>query len=717
MPTIQINDALGVSLDAKLAPTSALLQYAKDLPGMILQGADLARLKALTLADPAARSLSPKLVFRKPLTLSADRPELTVQSDAGFSFRVLSSGSVFDSDDYGDNVPIPAGQCCFTLGFDASIGAGVSLTSGSLGFGLNASAGVEVRNYRLFSSGTDAPTVAEALAATLGEFVLPARPGDLHALQPGQIATVAGQGTLTLSSTANLLAVANPLATLSLPAPMPGLSLNQTGSVSVGASWKITGEYQLRAQKIDARRFRLGWHRKRGTEISVSASASAGLTTQVGSADLFGTVIAAISGNAQADRDELQRAQLTPEQQEAMRDAVTRAVNRRLELSLAAEFGALREDEAAFLYEIDLDALSGPTQDALAHALRGDLSGVADPDALPPGITEVRSVLTRARARSFSLKINLLGIFNYASVTKLALKGTVTFTPSTGDLVILDQASASRVEIGTVNFGANEEKLRHLMAESFLATAAYRGSRAVAAPPELASSHVFFRIDNSTSRDELRRYLAIPPALGLGAGTPPAGADDFGRTCTLAEATYDDAAMRALFLRAGGTVRTHDEYEQAGRRALMLLIPPESDDAFRLRPMTDDALWTKMKDLGPANFEQLVPAAEAPIIRADYLTIQWWADSMCGTGAVLSRMNALFGGGAHIAPDDARFQTLRNQMAAHLKEVAANAKQLFGEPWGLVAMFLASESRAITDVHITGPRFVYATERPLVAGL
>ena len=102
---------------------------------------------------------------------------------------------------------------------------------------------------------------------------------------------------------------------------------------------------------------------------------------------------------------------------------------RKLELSVAAEFGSLAADEAAFLYEIDLTTLGADGKKAVHAALEGDLSGLADAGALPAGIREVRSILSRARASRFRVKVNLLGIFNFASVSQLPLNGTVTFMP------------------------------------------------------------------------------------------------------------------------------------------------------------------------------------------------------------------------------------------------------------------------------------------------
>src|SRR5262249_18699533 len=153
----------------------------------------------------------------------------------------------------------------------------------------------------------------------------------------------------------------------------------------------------------------------------------------------------------------------------------------------------------------------------------------------------------------------------------------------------------------------------------------YRGSRAVVSPPELSSSHVFFRLDNNASGRDMRHYAAIVSALGLGAVRLPAGIANFGRSSVLAEARYDDRSTQALFLTPCGEPREHSEYEAAGRRAVALLVLPDGDDAFRLRPVTDDQLWSRMKDQGPANFGLLLPQTQADGVRPDYLAIQWWA--------------------------------------------------------------------------------------------
>jgi hypothetical protein len=380
-------------------------------------------------------------------------------------------------------------------------------------------------------------------------------------------------------------------------------------------------------------------------------------------------------------------------------DALKKAVSRKLELAIAAEFGALRRDEAAFLYELDLDAMDAAARDAVGRALHGDLTGLAATALLPAGVTAVRSILKQAAEKRFALKINLLGIFNIGSVSKLALEGVVTYTPSTGEVVIVDQATASRIGTTTINFGPDEQKLRQVMAESFLITAAYRGSGAAVAPPELASSHSFFRLDNSTSRDEMLRFTMALGTLNLHAPAPPAEIGDFGRTTFHAEAAYKHPDALALFLRADSTPRPVEEYEAAGRQAIRHLVPAGADDDFRLRPATDDGLWAQMKDQGPANFRQFFPAAHEGAVRADYLTIRWWADEMRETAVLVERI---------LKPGAANTPALRADLAKHLAGVASRAREEFGAPWGLLAMYLVSGGTAATAGSITSPRLVFA---------
>ncbi|MBZ5581898.1 MAG: hypothetical protein LAQ30_06775 [Acidobacteriia bacterium] len=717
MPSIRITDRLGAIIDAQLAPGSALLKYAGAVPSAVIQGADLSRLQGLMLNDPAVRSLQFGFAFNQPVDLGKDAPSLTFRAESAGSLRVTAAtaadGVLPPTDDYGEEIEVPPGRIYAAIGLKGLAGARAEAATGPLTFGVEAGADVALTYYAPFPGGADAPTLAEALARCVAELILPADVEDLRSLAGGALVTIGGHGALKFSGTANLLAIANPLAGLALPSPAPAIAVNQGASVDVGASWQISTEYHVRIRKVDSRRVQIGWYRKRGSEAEITVSASTGVSTSLGSTDLFPMLISAISSDARADLEQLRKAGLPAEEAARISDAVKSAVNRKLQVGMAAEFGALGSHEAAFLYEVELMALDAAGEERIRAALQGVLGAFTGSGRLPAGVTELRSILTTANSSRFSMKLNLLGIFNYGSVSQLALSGTVTFTPSTGELVIADEATASRIQSSAVNFGADEDKLRKVMAESFLATAAYRGSKSVVSPPKLASSHLFFAMDSRTSREELRRFAAIAPALNLSAANLPEGTSDFGRTSVFAEARYDDALSRSLFYRAGGAPRPHADYEAAGRRAIALLVPSGADDAFRLPPTADDALWDRMKDLGPANFRQLFPPLHAEVIGADYLAIQWWADAMCGAARILAQMDRYTAGG-NAVPDDPEFQRLRLDLAHHLRDVAAKAHAQFGAPWGLVAMFLISGS-AETALQITGPRFVYTAGQMLRA--
>ncbi len=695
MPTIKITDQFGVSVDAQLGPASAWLAYARGMGGMLLSGATVSQIQTLKLMDPPVRSLSPGLTFQQPVSLGTGMPQLTIGANAGASFRVVQrtpeNALLFPPDDFGENLEIPAGTCYAVLGCKAIVNAGATTGTG-LTFGITAGGGMAIDSCRPFSAADGGPVLLEALKLSVGEFVIPASAEDLDALPAGAVVTVKGSGQLKFSGKANLLALTNPLAAAALPSPLPSLSLNQAASVTVGASWKLASEYQVRVHKVTTGRTRLAWYRKRDSDFEVTASASAGLSTEVANTDLFPMIVKAISADSKADLSGM------PEnQREETEKAVADAVNRSLQLALEVELGALGSQEAMFLYEVDSPALDAAAKTALAAALAGDLSGLAS----AAGVTELRSIRSSMAERRFTLKVNLLGIFNYGSVSRLALEGKVTVTPSTGDLVILDRATAVRIQSGALNFGPDEDKLRTLMAESFLITAAYRGSKTVVSPPELTSSHVFFRLQAKTGRDDMRAAASIAAALGLRGPEIPAGIEDFGRTSLLAETRYDDALSHALFLRPDGTPRTHTEYESAGRRAVLMLVLPDGDDRFRLAPASDDALWERMKTLGPANFQQLFPQLQAAVICADYLAIQWWADTMCRTAGLVARIAA--------EPQ------LREDLARDLRDVAGKAHEQFGKPWGLIAMFLAGGCAAPAEMRITGKRVAFAAGPALAA--
>lgn len=715
MAAIQISDQFGLNLDAQPADTSALLKYARQLPSLRLQNLDLKKMGGLTLDEPALTSLSTGISFQDPLNLGDGAPALTVAAGVAGSFKLIH-----DADDlpvHGDPIDLPPDTRYLAFGIEATASADLSVTTGSFIFGAAPSSKVEAVSYSRFSPANGIALI-DAVRQTVGDFSLPLRSSDLAGLNPGQIARVAASGKLTVSGTANLLAITNPLLSASLPSPLPGVSLSAGGSVTIGISCDIFSDYEVVARKLDNGTVRLGWYRKAGTEFSVTARASEGISGNIGKSDILPQLLGAISGSPKVDLTELEGAGVSHEQASAIAEAVKAAASRKLEIAIAGELSATDSNAATFLYDIVPPALTGESQEAIDEALRGDLTKLHAPGL--PGVTPVRSVWENVNKRSVELDVNVLGILNFRSITALALQGKVLFEPATGALVISDQATAERIQSTQVNFGADTQKLRHVLAVSFLITAAYRAAT-LAEGPSLKCSHSFFELQNSTTRDDVIRKLNIGVALGLLSRDDvklPDGVSSFGRTLSSVSTSYDNALLQRMFLDSTGEPLPRAAYETAGRNAIQFLVQPEDQDAVRRRPAIDDDLWRKMTAVGQPGFGELFPGVSSPLlgaIVADYSSIQWWADTMCRTAQKLAEVKRWTSQHPGATAGDPDFVKLHEDLARHLQQVAADTREEFGQPWGLVAMNQLATRQAGATMLITGPGFTIDRRRDLAA--
>jgi hypothetical protein len=701
MATIKLNDQFGLDETVQLADRSALLQYAQELPALLMTGANISKIGGLTLDQPAVLALQTGLSFSDPVALGADT-QLTIDAGVHGSFAIARGGSLFSPDAFGDNIAIPADSCYVSTAIDANVAAGPVIAAGNLTFGANAGGTLEFANYRRFpAAGTP---LLDALKESIGGFVIPATPEALDAVPTNGVVTATGTGSLKLSVTANLFAATNPLAALTLPAPLPAVKLSAGGSVQAGATFTLTGQYQIRAQKLENGRIRLGWYRKQSEALTVSATLSEGIAADVGGTDLFSLVLGAISGDPKADIAELKNEDLNAAQIQSIQAAVQAAVQRKLEVAVSAQIGALQSGQAAFLYEIDMAATTPESREQIARALGGDLTPL---HADLAGVQAIRSIWRAVQQSSLTLKVNLLGIYNFISIAKLTSMGATLFEPSTGAVVITDKTTAERIRSQQVNFGADSDKLRAVLAESFLITAVYHGGQSVIGAPALQCTHSFFTLDRDADFEKMRHLARTGVALGLVSSdeaAPPASAGDFGRATLYIEAQYDQALASTLFSSTDSTV-----YDNIGRTAVQLLVGPGDEDSARRIPASDDVLWKKMRTLGDAqDILALFPSLPEPLkhaIFADYLTIVWWSDAMAGAAQRLQAMQQFLADHPGTPPTDPEFQKRRAALADHIRSVAANTREEFGQPWGLVAMNELSGRKAAITFLLANSKF------------
>ena len=721
MPSINLTDNVGVEVNAELNENGALAKYLQGLSKLKFAGFKFSDIASVPLDQAPLNSLESGLTFSQPIAVGGNS-ELKIEAGASGGIKLYSAKDeqLFDPDVYGDPVPINANQ--FYVGIDttAKSSADFTTTSGDLSFGLGGGGSVGFSSYRLFEKAGAAafPFWLDALKESVTNFVIPRDLDDLAKMSVGSIATVEGSGSLKVSGEVELLSAINPLASLKLPEPVGELELSSGGSIKVGASFEISGAFQIRVHKTAADKVTLGIYRKRGRELNVKATASIGASVAVGGFEPLEPLLKAISRNPQADFEKL-KAELNEGQVAEIKKVVEAGISRKLEIALALELTSESTATAAFLFAVELSKLDASGREALHQALGGDLTKLPVQQNLPAGISLVRTIFTEIKKQKHALKFNLLGIYNFISVSTLILKGRVMFERETGELVITDTATAARISASSLNFAADGEKLRRVLAESVLISAAYRCSKLVLQQPELKIAHTSFELHTKTDRSTMKDNLDVFEALGLMSAADKNAilsvATQFGRTTLYSETAYDDALVTRLFLN-NGKPRPQSEYESAGRKALALLVQSGEVAAQRRLPVTDDQLWKEMTQAGQANFGAIEKLRNLSgdvlgAIRADYSVIRWWAHSMQEMGEALAEVRQFISANPGADPLAEPFKGLRKKLGSTLKEVASNTKSEFGDPWGLVAMDQASGRQAAAAVRLNSPSLAILRER------
>jgi hypothetical protein len=176
-------------------------------------------------------------------------------------------------------------------------------------------------------------------------------------------------------------------------------------------------------------------------------------------------------------------------------------------------------------------------------------------------------------------------------------------------------------------------------------------------------------------------------------------------------ASYNDPVSKSLFTDVNGQIRTEADYQRVGRFALASLLPAGNpmNDARRL-PLTNYQTWAAMLQAGqPNNFGGLFSqnnfnANRLADITEDFTVIVWWAESMHNMAQALANVLTFLAQHPQSDPQDNTFKQLRAKLDQTMASVAKNNKDEFAEPWGFVAMDLASGQRSAKTLELICPR-------------
>lgn len=723
LASITIRDALKVDIiAAEPQPRTGLGKY---LPGgvaqLVAEATGAGQLRGLLTSAHAGESgLNLSWADVVPIGPARDKIALSISAGTKAVVGVYNRPGMelFESSFTGAPLKVPAGRAFVAFSIRPTLGLEARQQVGALTFGFSAGSEAELRCYRPFDLTIAPITLAAACKDLLEHFVIPNTAADLRQmseLPAGTISCASGHGQMKIAASVNLAAAFNPLASVGTIPVLGTLSAGGGATASVGITAMVSGDFQIRAQRLDASLVRLGFHTVAGRGLDVTVAASGGTGLTLGDRDLIKLLFAGPGGVPDAAKEDFVKDGLTSEQLDRVTATMKAGLSRKLELAVSAQFSALKGDEAAFLYEIDLDALDADGAAAIDRALAGDLTALnaIEPDGSRHGIRTVQSRTQALSRTSVNWRINLVGIVNVLSMRELLRNGSVAHDTDSGELVIVDKVTSDRV--GAI---VEPRQIRRLLYESALMTLTYKaGGLDVNAGLDAAQSFFFF--DKAANRQRISDYLDAVAAVGLldagETGEHLTGDDDFGKASLLLETTFDQAACERVF-GVPGPPPDRDFYEGIGRRALAALVKPSDPDAYRRLPMIDSALWRRMRDGGQAQFRTILPppitgggenqqALRVGVVAADYSVIVWWAKAMALAASRLAEMLTFLEGRTAASLDqDAAFGRRRADLSDAIVKAIRENTSTFDDPWGLVALFMASAGKAVVAATLVSPK-------------
>jgi hypothetical protein len=686
MPEISITDDLGRPVETvKIDPSqpSSLVNYARAQVLHLIVVPDFLALQGKALAEAAPKPIQFQATLGNTFYLGTSTPLITLAPRVHAVLRADAAHA--------------------GLEVTGSFGAGATGSAGDFWFGLNAASTVTIAFDKALSGAAADTTLGGAVGRMLSGFVIPASAADLGLLGVGDVASVSGEGSLTVSGGFDIAALVNPLASVKLPLNAGTIEVKDGAMAGVSASVTISGGYQIRAWGLAGGAVGLRFQKQKGAALRTDFTASAGASVKLGRSDLLTGLLGAISGRG-ADPKLL--AGLTEDETNTFNAALQEAVDHSLQAALDLALETAAEDDALFEYEIQPGALDSTSTAAVNRALHGDLTPLTGLER-PAGVTPRSSVLTRVRSQGVTLKVNLLGIVNLISLEKLVSKCEILSDRASGGVTIKETAESEH--IGAISDPyARQEALRKAIFESVLVTTTYRASGAVAMPG-LHCANLHFVANRDTDAATVRGYLNGFVALNLMAKGDVAAAlagytGEKTSTCLLRTA-LDDAACENLFL-AGGQTRDEAYYREFGRQAMRALLHPESSSIERVRYLflDDEATWAQAVRIGPSpELRDLIPLNPRDPsfdmvladVTGDLYDIVWWADSMTKAGARLVEMRQFLKGRDPVGlKDDAEFQRHCAGLQKLMMSVVAKSKARFDEPWGMVSLFWSAGSPA-----------------------
>ncbi len=662
----------------------------------------LGRSHLQTLRSPAAEIVSE---FSKPLdqskfksaTLGAefqspsieaggDR-KLTIKAggNAALSFVRESDRSLFGEDPCVPSIAISKGQYWVAFEVDTTFDIGLNQSvavGGVSGFGvaIDVSRTATFTSYRLFEGATGVvPTVKEATGKTLSSFAAINSARDIRNQKPGTAHASDISGKVKLTGSYSFPIAANKLCLASAKVPFNyAIAVQPKLEAKVSGSVEVTGDYIVRCYRKSEKELELGVYKKKGTELSASLSAGAGIEASAEGTDLISEFFSAVAPDV-----DIKAAGLPEEDAKAIRKTLNDSIDRNLSVSLNLACSAAFNHESAIVYRVDLSTNQNETDAAIDAALSGDWTSIAT----LPNATQLRNVVTDSKETKHSTVINLLGIYNYKSVADFVQACTIVHSPEDGSITICDKETASRISVASTPYVADADRLRSAITEATLATVTYaamNGTGKLGASIKVSQSFLLYK--SKVDAKALHKDLLVAVALRLineGEWQRLIATSAAPKHVRIsAQATFESDAAQRLFFSdvVARSPRTLEQVKQLGRTVLSSLLDrtnPADDKRWRI--LNNANAWAQMDN-------QQFPH-DSPASYSDWYDITFWAEAVSKVAPLLK--DALQAVDQMTAPDpsaDSNFMKKRAALANALAAVTRNSHAAFEVGWPISVM-------------------------------
>jgi hypothetical protein len=719
MSTFSLTDNFNnpVTAPVKWTSLSGLFKYLKSEGLHLVVFPDFIQHKDQPISQITPQPLTAQLKVGYKFQLGGVNPEIDFTPEAQVSVEVnaKAGSNLFDDDPFAIAATVPADVAYVGLTLDGSLDLDVSGTSGDITFGFDRNTEMSLGYWRAFpASGANQPTLGDAFAQAISNFVIPGDLSDLSRLQPNDICTASGTGSIEVCGGMQVTATPNPLATVNLPLNAGQITVQEGLMAGLTVSFKITGAYQMRVRRLDTKTVELSFLKRRGITLKADFTGSGGIAVKKNDTgnDLIGRWLGAI--DPKTDNSQLLQGGLTADEAQTLSDAIKSSIDHSLQASFDETLARITDDQAAFQYHIDVDAAQRDpvANEAVHRALEGDLSkltaleaGIQADGSIAAGVKVITSVFSTSVKKEVSFKINLLGLVNVLSLSDLVRGSKVIQDPVSGDLTIADSASGTQIQ-AIVEPPKRQERLRKAMFESLLVTAAYKASGAVEAF-DLTSQSFHFALNQNTNLGVMTDYLNWLMALNLISASDKqqllASFHAQGFSTCLLRTTLTDAQCRSMFFDEQNNLRPEAYYLDYGRRAMMALLNDKVEPFDQYRYTLLSQQWQRALNTGPSPALAQVAGITTdnpnyqPILSqliGDVYDITWWASSMVDAGKQLQSMITFLAGRDPVSlRNDHAFAIERADLQNKMAKVIGRSKTRFEEPWGLVSLFWAAGSQ------------------------